>query len=1118
MLNSRASGDVATGPAPAELTADPPAEQRARELAALLEVARNLNSTLEVEPLLDLILDQLAGVIDYFSAGIFLARADMLETVAGRDKTSRARQRPYIGRRRPLEQVAPIWQAMRGGEPLLISDVYRDDHPLIDAWRAAAAGFRPDLIRTWLGVPLTVRGQLSGYLALTRETPDSFSGREVDLAVAFAGHAAIAIANARLLAESERRAREQAALLEVARTVNSTLELEPLLDLILNQLRRVIDYRSAGVMVIRDGEVETIAMRDTEDRLRDRSQIGLRLPLAIVEPLWLSIRHGEPVVIGDVRRRDDPLARAWRQTAVDDPYSERSPVRAWMAAPLSVKGAVFGCLALTRETPDSFTEHDTRTVRAFAGHAATAIENARLHGESEQHTRELATLLAVSRNVASTLELTPLMGVILDQLGEVIAYSGASLLRLEDDALTILDSRTGRQPDASTGMRFPLDHDSLIWQAFLRHEPIVIEDVRGDEPLAAAYRTAIGPALESAPFRDVRSWLAAPLVIQDRVTGLLTMSLTEPNYFDAGHTRLARAFADQAALAMENARLLAESKQQTRELSTLLEVSSKLASTLELKPLLGVILDQLKLVADYSSASILSLDGDQAVQLDYRWPGIPADQVPEQRFPLSRFSPIWEIVRRREPVIVSDVDDGSAAARAYRQVVGERLMTSLSYVRSWMAVPLTLNDRVIGMITLAKDEPGFYTHRHAALATAIADQAAVAIENARLLAQTEQRARELTALLGVAASLSSTIQLEPLLDVVLNQIKVVAEYDSALIVSQEAAGDRILRRRAPTASGFDHDRSFRVGPATAARMAEAFSRREAVIIDDCLGDDPLAREFRAATGVPSTTPAFNHIRSWMTVPLALTDRVIGQIVLTDRRPGYYTAHHAELVTAIAAQAAVAIENARLYQQAAALAALEERQRLARELYDSVSQALFGIALGARTAQRRLERDPARVRESLDYVVALAGTAQAEMRALIFELRPESLEQEGLVACLTRQAAATRARHEIAVELKLCEEPEAPLAVKEVLYRIAQEAMHNTVKHARASRIDLCLEEIPGHLMLEVADNGAGFDTAHDYAGHLGLTSMRERVAAIRATMLIDSAPGQGTRIRVLVAP
>jgi signal transduction histidine kinase len=195
-----------------------------------------------------------------------------------------------------------------------------------------------------------------------------------------------------------------------------------------------------------------------------------------------------------------------------------------------------------------------------------------------------------------------------------------------------------------------------------------------------------------------------------------------------------------------------------------------------------------------------------------------------------------------------------------------------------------------------------------------------------------------------------------------------------------------------------------------------------------------------------------------------------------------------------------------------LAALEERQKLARELHDSVSQALYGIALGLHTARLQLERDPAELPESLDDLLSLAQAALTEMRALIFELRPDSLEREGLVAALARQGAALEARHEILVQTELGEEPALPLTAKQELYRIVQEALQNTVKHAHASQVALVLRRTADAVILEVRDNGVGFDPAGFFPGHLGLRSMQERVSHLGGSLQIESAPGQGTHM------
>jgi len=206
----------------------------------------------------------------------------------------------------------------------------------------------------------------------------------------------------------------------------------------------------------------------------------------------------------------------------------------------------------------------------------------------------------------------------------------------------------------------------------------------------------------------------------------------------------------------------------------------------------------------------------------------------------------------------------------------------------------------------------------------------------------------------------------------------------------------------------------------------------------------------------------------------------------------------------------------LYEQAQELAALQERQRLARELHDSVSQALYGISLGAHTAGEALESDPEQAMASIEYVIALAEAGLAEMRALIFELRPESLEIEGLVAALTRQVAVLRTRYKLTVDATLDNEPDLPLEVKHALYRIAQEALHNIVKHARASTVALRLAQQGNEIILQVRDNGKGFDPARPFPGHFGVRSIEERVAKMGGTLTIESVPGQGTCIDIRV--
>jgi len=318
----------------------------------------------------------------------------------------------------------------------------------------------------------------------------------------------------------------------------------------------------------------------------------------------------------------------------------------------------------------------------------------------------------------------------------------------------------------------------------------------------------------------------------------------------------------------------------------------------------------------------------------------------------------------------------------------------------------------------------------------------------------EERTRELSTVLAVSHNVASTIELKPLLGLILDQLKVVADYTGSSISIVEEENLVLVDNRGP--APLEQVLQMHLPIKRMGLIWEMFCRQEPVIIADVHDDTPLAQAFREWMQDRMET-TFSYIRGWMAVPLTLKEQVIGMLTLSSREPNFYTPQHATLVLAIANQAAVALENARLYEQAQELAALEERQRLARELHDSVSQALYGITLGTHTARTLLERDPGKVAEPLDYVLSQAEAALTEMRALIFELRPESLETDGLVAALSRQGAALRARHGVEVLTELCDEPDLPLKVKQELYRVAQEALHNTFKHARANRVNLHME-------------------------------------------------------------
>jgi signal transduction histidine kinase len=242
---------------------------------------------------------------------------------------------------------------------------------------------------------------------------------------------------------------------------------------------------------------------------------------------------------------------------------------------------------------------------------------------------------------------------------------------------------------------------------------------------------------------------------------------------------------------------------------------------------------------------------------------------------------------------------------------------------------------------------------------------------------------------------------------------------------------------------------------------------------------------------------------------------LGVVAVGAARDDFASDYDRLLMRVGANQLAIALQGAQLEAARAELAKLEERQRLARELHDSVSQALYAIVLDISAAQELRTIDPSRLVEILADARAVAESGLTEMRSLIFGLRPESLERDGLVAALDRGVAAVQARYRLPIRANLGAEPNISVAIKEVLYRVAQEALQNSAKHARAHSLTISLDTGPDELSLRVGDDGRGFDAQGSFPGHLGLQSMQERVESVGGVLEIRS-DGHGTEVCVRI--
>jgi signal transduction histidine kinase len=259
------------------------------------------------------------------------------------------------------------------------------------------------------------------------------------------------------------------------------------------------------------------------------------------------------------------------------------------------------------------------------------------------------------------------------------------------------------------------------------------------------------------------------------------------------------------------------------------------------------------------------------------------------------------------------------------------------------------------------------------------------------------------------------------------------------------------------------------------------------------------------------------LKSYVCVPLAVSGNTLGVLTFATAESGRrYTDADLAVAADLARRAALAVENARLREQAQQAATLEERQRLARELHDAVTQTLFSASLIAEVIPDLWQSDPDEAARRLEQLQRLTRGALAEMRSLLVELRPGALTEVPLSTLLRQlaEAVAGRTHVEVTITTEGQREKRLPPDVQVAFYRLAQEALNNVAKHARATHAALVLSYRPGGVTLRIADNGQGFNPALIPPGHLGVGIMGERAEAVGAALTIESAAGQGTRIEI----
>ncbi|MEM7112495.1 MAG: GAF domain-containing sensor histidine kinase [Chloroflexota bacterium] len=455
----------------------------------------------------------------------------------------------------------------------------------------------------------------------------------------------------------------------------------------------------------------------------------------------------------------------------------------------------------------------------------------------------------------------------------------------------------------------------------------------------------------------------------------------------------------------------------------------------------------------------------------------------------------------------------------------------LSTYTTNLSVPMRWQQRPVGVLSIDADyRRRRFTEDDIRLSGIFANLAAVTIENARLYkslqdraaaleqtlkqevaqqtAELAQRALQLETSALVSREITSILDLDKLLPRVVELIRNSFGYYSVMIFLVDRTTNRLVLRSASGDIGQRlQEQSFSLDLGPSGLNSEVAKTNASIVVND-ISQEP---RYLPIELLPDT-------RSELVIPLRLGDRVLGTLDVQSDQRNAFTAEDMLVIQSLGDQVAIAINNAHLYDRSRSLAIVEERNRLARELHDSVTQTIFSMTLASASARILLERDPSRVLARLDRLHDLAQGALKEIRSLIYQLRPVSVADAGFLPALAQHIDERQRRDGLQVTLHMVGKGELPPDWEAALFRIVQEALNNVVKHAQTNEATISLNLKGDIVSLRIEDRGLGFtaDPVNQQLMGLGLTSMRERAELIGGTLALQSAPSEGTMIEVTI--
>jgi GAF domain-containing protein/CheY-like chemotaxis protein/anti-sigma regulatory factor (Ser/Thr protein kinase) len=851
--------------------------------------------------------------------------------------------------------------------------------------------------RTVLAVPMLKQDDLVGLLFLWRTEVRGFTDREIDLVTTFADQAAIAIENTRLLTELQTKnaaltesLEQQTATADILRVISSSpTDLRPVLDAVAESAARLCGANDAGIFRVEDESLVLAASRGPIPFATDRQPInrGSATGRAVVDRQTVHIHDARAVAESEF-----PEARS---------YQRQVSHRTVLATPLLREGVALGAILIRRMEMQPFTDRQVRLLETFADQASIAIENVRLFTELDSRNRDLRVALEQQTATSellkvigrSTFDLQPVFEALVDNAVRLCEAERGVILRFDGDRL-----------------RYAVGHNvSAALVEFFEQNPIRPGRSSNAGRAALLRRTVHNPDVLSDPeysyggnqVDPYRTVLAVPMLRVEELLGVILIYRHEVRPFSDGHVALMETFADQASIAIENARLLGELQAKNADLTESLEQQTATSDILrvisrsptDVQPVFDVIVDHACRLCEGLFATVVRFDGDLMHPMGQHGFTPEAEAVWRREFPRraghdsmsGRAVVAGEVVHSED----ASVDQELSTSRAFSHMLG---------FRAQLSVPLLRDGSAIGAITVARREAGRFPERHVELLRTFADQAVIAVENVRLFTELESRNRDLRVALEQQTATSellkvigrSTFDLQPVFETLAESAVRLCEghatifrFDGQLlrpvVSTNVSVGSREFLERNPLA------------PGRQSGAARAALERRTIHIHD-IQTDP---EYTYGTLTIS-----DPVRTVLALPMLRADELLGVIVVYRAVVQPFADSQVALMETFADQAAIAIENARLLTELqtknASLTEALEQQTATSEVLRAISssptdvQPVFDIIA---ESARRLCRAEAGTVNNFDgewvHLAAVAGPSAQGTEALrrAFPMRP-----------------------------------------------------------------------------------------------------------------------------------